>query len=406
MDNLKTCKNSETWFIIFSDTLQRKHKCICGHSVKRITFVYHQETKAIIMIGTTCLKKYNVHQHLKNRILLITLKECISNQKYRINEENENNIHIDGFPEILKQSIMNEFREYEEIIKTKVLGNLEIDYYDVVLPFRRLLNDVCYLVTEYHYDFMDLLKEIENCVEHMNRSVKHIMIDEKDSDSEQGMEDCQVGPVEYQDISSGSQDLSCYFDISINYIEDVSEVYSTCGIQEIYICNYCDDYYYTYGEKEAHEHRCIENRDLIDEEIYYDTIDENSFLVDLSSTDIEEEVVLKEVVDVIEEIVDVLDLEEEKEKEKEQETKDMCIQTEPIEYKNVFDKYSNATEEELKCSFCVAELDTYCFCDMRRITRRLVVGLLELREESAVTSAKAKELSDKINEMKYKYLYS
>ena len=133
-------------------------------------------------------------------------------------------------------------------------------------------------------------------------------------------------------------------------------------------------------------------------------------MVDLSCTDIEEEVVLKEVVDVIEEIVDVLDLEEEKEKEKEkekeQETKDMCIQTEPIEYKNVFDKYSNATEEELKCSFCVAELDTYCFCDMRRKTRRLVVGLLELREESAVTSAKAKELSDKINEMKYKYLYS
>ena len=71
--------NSDEWFIIYSDKLETKHKCICGHYVKRMTYVYHQTTKTVIMIGTSCLKKYNIHQHLQNVILFVTLKEHILN---------------------------------------------------------------------------------------------------------------------------------------------------------------------------------------------------------------------------------------------------------------------------------------------------------------------------------------
>ena len=451
IEDLKTCKNSETWFIIFSDKLERKHKCICGHYVKRITFVYHQNTKAIIMIGTTCLKKYNVHQHLNNRILLVTLKNCIYDQKYRINEENENTIHIDDFSIILKNSILDEFHKYQQTIQTDVLGNLEINYYDVVLPFRRLLDDVCYLVTEYHYDYMDLLKEIKNSVEHMNQSVKHIMIDEKDSDV--SSEENEIYPIDSND------NTVVIFNYDQNdYIQDVNDIYSTFGLQDVFLCDNCDEVFYNLVEKDNHQSNCILQdisvedipvqdipvqdisnilvedipvqdisvedisvQDILVEDIPVQDIS-NILIEDISVQDISvedipvqdisniliEDIPVQDISDILVEDIPVQDISVEDIPV--QDNSDIPVQDNsdiPVQEKHfisIIERYSKATKEELTCSFCLANIKTYCFCEFRQRMHKLVIEIMLLRQQAEVTNRSADELLKKTRMLKAKYL--
>jgi hypothetical protein len=130
------------------------------------------------MAGSSCIKKYNIEQHLKNGILLTTIKNTILKKSF---ENIDNCIVIKDISTILKASINSKYLEFQEKINSCISRNTNIDYYDIVAPFRRLLNDVCYLVTEYNYDFMVLLKEIESNVNSMNNCVKHIIIDEENS---------------------------------------------------------------------------------------------------------------------------------------------------------------------------------------------------------------------------------
>jgi hypothetical protein len=50
--------------------------------------------------------------------------------------------------------------------------------YSVVGPFRRLLSDVCDLVSEFNYDLVDVLRDIEREVESLNQTTRHQMVDE------------------------------------------------------------------------------------------------------------------------------------------------------------------------------------------------------------------------------------
>jgi hypothetical protein len=119
-----------------------------------------------MFIGTTCVKKYGISNHLKNRILIQVLKEnLMSLEAYSLEEK-------------VKTWIQTNYSNFRNKINACSQG--EFDYYDIVAPFRRLLNDVCELVTEYNFDLISLLKEIERDVESMNASTKHHMIDEYD----------------------------------------------------------------------------------------------------------------------------------------------------------------------------------------------------------------------------------
>jgi hypothetical protein len=155
----------DQWKIFHSDKLDHYIECICGHHVKRVTYLYNIDTKEILFIGTTCAKKYGITRHIKNRILIQVLKEDV--QKGDL---------VNRVPQWIQHTYFD-FRE-----KINSTSKNDLDYYDIVAPFQRLLNDVCELVTEYKYDLILLLKSIEQDVDSMNECVRHYIIDEYEED--------------------------------------------------------------------------------------------------------------------------------------------------------------------------------------------------------------------------------
>jgi len=168
-------KNNETddgkWQIVFSDNTRHFMPCICGHKVKRITYIYHRPTKTVGYIGKTCVKKYGIQTKVSNAILLAVIK----------GHTDELCIQIE---DLVRLHILEKYNIFMTKIQEYIHEDIEIDYYDIVAPFRRLLNDVCDLVSEYEYDLVDLLREIERGVESMNQTTKHTMVDEVDSSME------------------------------------------------------------------------------------------------------------------------------------------------------------------------------------------------------------------------------
>ena len=154
------------WEIFHSEHSNFYRQCICGHRVKRITYLYDRDTKKTMFIGTTCVKKYGISDHLKNRILIQVLKENIMS------------LEVHNLEEKVRIWIQTKYGGFRN--KINASSQCEFDYYDIVAPFRRLLTDVCELVTEYNFDLISLLKEIERDVESMNAFTKHHMIDEYD----------------------------------------------------------------------------------------------------------------------------------------------------------------------------------------------------------------------------------
>jgi hypothetical protein len=166
------------WEIFHNDHSNFYKPCICGHRVKRITYLYDNLHRKIIFIGTTCVKKYGITRHLNNRILIQVLKESlVSFESIELEDR-------------LKTWIESRYNVLLE--KVNACSEGVFDYYDIVAPFRRLLNDICELVTEYHFDLILLLKVIERDVESMNESTKHYMVDEYDSDT-------SISTIEYDD---------------------------------------------------------------------------------------------------------------------------------------------------------------------------------------------------------------
>ena len=163
-NNMENFENPEEWVILFSLSLNHYVKCTCGHRVKRITYIYHKPSKTIQYIGKTCVKKYQIYLSMTNTLLLDVIKECYTSTKeWDIVTPIRDRIHT----------------LYLGFTQHILSGNL--DYVAVVLPFRRLLSDVCDLVSEYGFDLVDLLKDIERDVESLNYATRHQMINEYES---------------------------------------------------------------------------------------------------------------------------------------------------------------------------------------------------------------------------------
>ena len=201
------------WEIFHHDNSNFYKECICGHRVKRITYLYDRLKRKIIFIGTTCIKKYGIKRHVNNGILIQVLKENLVSFE---------NINLEDRVKTWVETAYNELLE-----KVNACSEGIFDYYDIVLPFRRLLTDICELVTEYHFDLIVLLKVIERDVDSMNESTKHYMVDEYDSDS-------SISTIEYDD-DCGSKSEHVFIEISSemsdividepeNQVEEVSEV--------------------------------------------------------------------------------------------------------------------------------------------------------------------------------------
>jgi hypothetical protein len=198
------------WQIVLSDKATKPHHCICGHHVKRITYIYNKNTKELLCIGTTCVKKYGIHEHMKNGILLLFIKNMIHTGQ----------IYDDS---VLKTYIQDKYLSFrEKIIECSNCD--EIDYYDVVAPFRRLLNDVCDLVTEYKYDLTVLLKEIEKDVDSMNTHTKHIMIDETVVPLENSADIIEDATDIIEDATDIIEDATDIIEDATDIIEDATDI--------------------------------------------------------------------------------------------------------------------------------------------------------------------------------------
>lgn len=199
------------WEIFHYDNSNFYKPCICGHRVKRITYLYDRISRKIMFIGTTCVKQYGISNHVKNRILIQVLKENI----FEFDKENlEKNVRT------FIQSIYNKLKE-----KLKASYHIEIDYYDIVAPFNRLLVDVYDLVTDYKFDLILLLNEIQKDVESMNVFSQANMVDEYNSDSEDDYEEF-LEPNNFVQSSREYETES----ISEFSVETSDSIHETCSV--------------------------------------------------------------------------------------------------------------------------------------------------------------------------------
>jgi len=154
--------------IFYAKTLDNYINCPCGHRVKRISYIYHKTDKTISRIGTSCLKKNNIKSHVKNGILL----QVLTSLPLETGEWRDNILQSTDLDMRLYDRIQKEY----DVFRERLGCQKELDYYDVVAPFRRLLNDVCDLVSDYGFNFILLLKNIETDVESMNQ-MQHIVVE-------------------------------------------------------------------------------------------------------------------------------------------------------------------------------------------------------------------------------------
>ena len=376
------------WYIVSCENTKEHHHCICGHNVKRVTYIYNKMTKHIMMVGTTCIKKYGIKQHLKNGILVLTIKTILETKTYTTNSDNI--IVIPDFHTILNESIQTQFSEFQEKINICISNNIDIDYYDIIAPFRRLLNDVCYLVTEYNYDFMILLKEIETNVNAMNDTVKHIIIDETKEDiSEESLSESSEEPI-YTIVEKYMEEEPIH--IVEKYMEEeepiiIEQIHinnETVNIEvdnifftiiedddDIFVCRYCDTSFFTQHDKENHEKICVDNHSIIDSEPNIDEIKSESEIessIDEFSYDNNELII--------------------------------------YEPHSNLDRYCNFTMIDLKCTFCVNSIPSYCYCDTRFRLYKLALDICELKKNIDEFSIKTSDLLKEAQALKLKYYYT
>ena len=148
------------WLIVCSQSLKYYVHCICGHRVKRITYLYHKQSKAIQYVGKTCVRKYGIEMSLTNPILLEVIKANLSKAEWDRDA-------------CVREHIQSQYTTFMTMAKEE-----DTIAYSVVGPFRRLLSDVCDLVSEFNYDLVDVLRDIEREVESLNQTTRHQMVDE------------------------------------------------------------------------------------------------------------------------------------------------------------------------------------------------------------------------------------
>ena len=128
-------ENPNEWLTVFSQSLPHYVDCICGHRVKRITYLYHKPTKTIQYIGKTCVRKYNIQFSLTNPILLEVIKDNIHRSEW--DKDTYVRQHIQW--------------QYKSFMTTSSNPSL----------LRTLLSDIYDLISEYGFDLVDISNTIE-----------------------------------------------------------------------------------------------------------------------------------------------------------------------------------------------------------------------------------------------------
>jgi hypothetical protein len=141
-------------------------------------------------VGTTCVKKYGITQHITNSLLYVVLHKYIVDEIDAISESHEDSYVFTEIESCLRTCIQEKYKEInDKIEKGKTTeesahASSSVNYYDVVVPFRRLLTETCDLVMEYKFlSLKELLQEIEDNINLLDNNIKHRMIDEYENSS-------------------------------------------------------------------------------------------------------------------------------------------------------------------------------------------------------------------------------
>jgi hypothetical protein len=141
-------------------------------------------------VGTTCVKKYGITQHITNSLLYVVLQKYIMDEINAMPETHEDSYVFTEIESCLRTCIQEKYKEInEKIEKGKTTEesahtSSSVNYYDVVVPFRRLLTETCDLVMEYKFlSLKELLQEIEDNINLLDNNIKHRMIDEYENSS-------------------------------------------------------------------------------------------------------------------------------------------------------------------------------------------------------------------------------
>ena len=137
------------WVMIFKQF--KVIDCICGDKVKHSAIIYNKLTRTCLEIGGNCCKKYDIHIHCSNDILVHICKIAIS----------QNNIDQEkyiSFESSIQQYIEDEYKN----IFTK-RDNIN-DYYTVI-PLYHLLNNVIDLKDNYGFSLDSYYLEIKQDIE-------------------------------------------------------------------------------------------------------------------------------------------------------------------------------------------------------------------------------------------------
>ena len=200
------------WQIIYSRHSDKFQRCICGHNVKRLTYIYNKQTCEIMRLGTTCVKKYGITQHVTNSLLFVVLQKYIVDEIDSIHETHEDSYVFTEIESCLRTCIQEKYKEINEKIEKRKTteetahASSSVNYYDVVVPFRRLLTETCDLVMEYKFlSLKELLQEIEDNINLLDNNIKHRMIDE-------------------YEISSDTSDASSTTASSVDTLDTISEI--------------------------------------------------------------------------------------------------------------------------------------------------------------------------------------
>jgi hypothetical protein len=134
-------------------------------------------------VGTTCVKKYGITQHITNSLLYVVLHKYIVDEIDTISETHEDSYVFIEIESCLRTCIQEKYKEINAKIDTAHASS-SVNYYDVVVPFRRLLTETCDLVMEYKFlSLKELLQEIEDNINLLDNNIKHRMIDEYENSS-------------------------------------------------------------------------------------------------------------------------------------------------------------------------------------------------------------------------------
>jgi len=159
------------WIIIDNDIREEKDGlCICQHKLKNVTYLYNVKNSNMIIVGTICLKKFNMdknekmNNNLYTEFLKYKCRNLLNNDYEKIEDINE---YLKKIKEEFKEYLNKKINEYKE----------NLNEFNVLDKIQLMQSMLFYIVKLRDEDEEDFLKDI---YENLNDDMEKIALLTKD----------------------------------------------------------------------------------------------------------------------------------------------------------------------------------------------------------------------------------